>query len=64
MKLAGKVTATVFWDQKGVLLVDFLELGATNAAAYGATLDSLQVAIRRKHPGLFSKDVLLLHDNA
>lgn len=56
---------TVFWDQKGVMLVDFMEMGATiNAVVYGATLECLQAAIRRKCPGLLSKGVLILHDNA
>ena len=65
MKSAGKVMATVFWDQKGVLPVDFLEMEATiNAAVYGATLERLWAAIRRKHPGLLSKGVLLLRNNA
>jgi hypothetical protein len=35
----GKVMATVFWDDHGVLLVDFTPPGSTiNAAAYQETL--------------------------
>jgi hypothetical protein len=37
-KCAGKLMAMVFWDCKGVLLVDFMEKGPTiNAASYCAT---------------------------
>jgi histone-lysine N-methyltransferase SETMAR len=65
VKSAGKVMATVFWDCKGILLVDVTEHGTTvNAAAYCETLKKLKDAIRRKRPGLLSKGVLLLHDNA
>ena len=35
---AGKIMATVFWDQKGVLLIDFMPTGTTiNADAYCET---------------------------
>jgi hypothetical protein len=37
-KPAGKLMAMVFWDRKGVLLMDFMEKGPTiNAASYCAT---------------------------
>ena len=62
---AKKVMATVFWDVKGVLLVDFLPSGETvNANRYCQTLDKLREAIRRKRPGRLSKGVILQHDNA
>jgi histone-lysine N-methyltransferase SETMAR len=65
VKSAGKVMATVFWDGKGVLLVDFMEKGTTiNAASYCANLEQLQTAIKRQCPGLLATGVLLLHDNA
>jgi hypothetical protein len=42
VKSADKVMAKVFWDSKGVLLVDFMEKGTTiNAASYCATLEWL-----------------------
>ena len=64
-KSAGKLMATVFWDHKGVLLVDFMERGTTiNAGSYCATLERLRAAIKRKRPGLLTTGVLLLHDNA
>jgi histone-lysine N-methyltransferase SETMAR len=62
---AKKVMATVFWDHKGVLLVDFLTKGDTvNADRYCDTLSRLREAIRRKPPGLLRTGVVLLHDNA
>jgi histone-lysine N-methyltransferase SETMAR len=62
---AKKVMATVFWDHKGVLLVDFLTKGDTvNADRYCDTLSRLQEAIGLKRPGLLRTDVVLLHDNA
>jgi len=40
---AGKVMATVFWDRKGVLLVDFMARGTTiNADRYCETLKKTQ----------------------
>jgi hypothetical protein len=43
---AGKVICTVFWDQKGVILVNFLEQGLTiNAARYVETLKKLKSQI-------------------
>jgi histone-lysine N-methyltransferase SETMAR len=62
----GKVTATVFWEVHGVLLVDFTPPGSTNADAYQETLKRLKEVIRRKRPGLLTKGlgVLLLHDNS
>jgi hypothetical protein len=65
VKSAGKLIATVFWDHKGVLLVEFMEKGTTiNAASYCATLERLKTAIKRKRPGLLTKGVSILHDNA
>lgn len=62
---AGKVMATVFWDSKGILLIDYLERGTTiNADRYCDVLKKLKNAIRRKRPGLLRKKVFLLHDNA
>lgn len=62
---AGKVMATVFWDMRGVLLVDFQEHGRTvTAASYCSLLDRLKTAIRNKRPRLLTRGVLLLHDNA
>ncbi|UYV81674.1 hypothetical protein LAZ67_20001933, partial [Cordylochernes scorpioides] len=62
---AGKVMAIVFWDCKGVLLVDYLPPNITvNAARYCEVLTKLRAAIKRKSPCLLSRKVLLAHDNA
>lgn len=60
-----KVMATVFWDRRGVLLVDFMPRGMTiNSEAYCATLARLRRAIQNKRRGKLTKGILLLHDNA
>lgn len=62
---AGKVLATVFFDWKGVLLVDFLhERRTINAAYYCQLLDSAKAAYRNKRRNQSVRDVILLHDNA
>lgn len=60
-----KVLATVFWNNQGVILIDFLEQGCTiNSERYVATLRKLKEAIRRKRPELDVRDIKLHHDNA
>ncbi|UYV77403.1 hypothetical protein LAZ67_15000881 [Cordylochernes scorpioides] len=62
---AGKVMVIVFWDCKGVLLIDYLLPNTTvNAARYCEVLTKLRAAKKRKRPGLLSRKVLLVHDNA
>ena len=62
---AGKVMASVFWDSKEVILVDFMPKGATiNSEAYIETLKKLKARIRRVRPDLDMSKVLLQHDNA
>ncbi|GFR98970.1 histone-lysine N-methyltransferase SETMAR [Elysia marginata] len=62
---AAKVMATVFWDTKGVILLNILPQGrCINAAQYCSTLDHLRDAIRRERPGLLRKGVLLQHNNS
>ena len=61
---AGKVMATVFWDAKGVIMLDFLPKRSTISGVYYANLlDQLRTAIREKRQGKLSKDVLLQQDN-
>jgi len=61
---AGKVMLTVFWDCQVVLLTEFQQCGHTVAStSYCTILTKLRAAIRRKRPGLLTKEVLLLHDN-
>jgi histone-lysine N-methyltransferase SETMAR len=60
-----KVMATVFWDMKGLLLVDFIHKNKTiNADQYIQTLQEVRQAIRRKRVGMLTRGVKLLHDNA
>ncbi|KAJ4427620.1 hypothetical protein ANN_25268 [Periplaneta americana] len=60
-----KVMATVFWDRKGVLSLDFMPKGTTiNANRYCETLRKLRRAIQNKRRGMLSRGAVLLHDNA
>lgn len=62
---AGKVMATVFWDAKGILLIDYLGKGKTiNAEYYTALLTGLDAVLRTKRPYLNKKKVLFHQDNA
>ncbi|GFR73035.1 histone-lysine N-methyltransferase SETMAR [Elysia marginata] len=62
---AAKVMATVFWDVKGVILLDVLPQGkCINAAQNCSTLDRLRDAIHRKRPGLLRRGVVLQQGNA
>lgn len=62
---AGKVMATVFWDFKGILLIDYLQKGKTiNSEYYCNILDQLNVKIREKRPGLQHKKIIFHQDNA
>ena len=55
----------VFWDQKGVLLLEFMEHGMTiTAASYNVTLQHLQWVIQNKRRGMLPSGIVLLHDNA
>jgi hypothetical protein len=48
-----KIMAMVFWDRKGVLLVEFMPQGTTiNAESYCATLRRLRCTIQRRRRGL------------
>jgi hypothetical protein len=49
-KSSSKVLASVFWDQDGILLVDYLKKGATITAEYCvALLDTLKQKLVSKH---------------
>ena len=61
---AGKVMATVFWDAKGVIVLDFLPKRSTITVVYANLLDQLRTDIREKCRGKLSKGVLLQQDNA
>jgi len=60
-----KIMATIFWDRKGILLIDFLERGLTiNTDAYCETVRKIRQAIQNKRRGMLSSVIVLLHDNA
>lgn len=62
---AKKIMASVFWDRRGVLLVDFMPQGKTvTADAYCETLRRLRRAIQNKRRGMLTRGICLLHDNA
>ncbi|GFV35017.1 mariner Mos1 transposase [Trichonephila clavipes] len=59
-----KIMPTVFWDRRGVLLVDFMPQGIKiNSDAYCATQQKLRRALQNKRRGMLSNGVLFLHDN-
>jgi len=64
-KSAGIVLASIFWDQEGILLIDYLPNGQTiNAEYYLSLLVQLKDILKEKRRGKFTKEVLFLHDNA
>jgi histone-lysine N-methyltransferase SETMAR len=62
---ARKPMATVFWDRKGVLMVEFMQQGTTvNSEVYCETLNNCIVsAIQNKRREMLTSGVVLLHDN-
>jgi len=55
----------IFWDQDGILLIDYLPKGRTiNAEYYSSVLVQLQDILKEKRRGKVTKVVLFLHDNA
>jgi len=64
-KSAGRVLASIFWDQDGILLIDYLPKGKTiNAEYYSSLLVQLKDILKEKHHGKVTKGVLFLHDIA
>ena len=62
---ASKVMATVFWDSKGIILIDNKPAGTSITGKYYANvIKQLRVAIKEKRRGKLAAGVLLLHDNA
>ncbi len=54
-----------FLDEKGPLLIKWLQQGATvNAEVYCNTLMNLKQAIKNKRRGKFTKEIVFLQDNA
>jgi len=63
-KFAGKVLASIFWDQDGILLIVYLPKGQTiNAEYYSFLLVQVKDILKEKRRGKFTKGFLFLHDN-
>jgi len=63
-KSAGKVLVSIFWDQDGILLIDYLPTGQTiNPEYYSSLLVQLKDILKEKRRGKVTKVVLFLHDN-
>ena len=61
----ARFMATVFWNAKCVIMLDFLPKKDTIIGVYNANLlDQLRTAIHEKRRGKLSKGVLLQQDNA
>jgi len=64
-KSAGKILASIFWDQDGILLIDYLSKGQTiNAEYYSSLLVQLKDILKEKCCRKVTKGVLFLHNNA
>ena len=64
-KSAGKVLASIFWDQDSILLIDYLPKGQTmNVEYYSSLLVQLKDILKEKRCGKVTKGVLFLHENA
>jgi len=63
---AGKVTLTIFWDERGVILEHYMPRGNTvTSATYADRLKNhLRPAVKSKRRGRLRTSVLLQHDNA
>ena len=60
-----KIMCTMFWDRKGVLLVDFLPQGSTiNAGVYCDTVKKLCRAVQNKRCSMLSRGVVMIHNVA
>jgi len=61
-KSAGKFLTSIFWDQDGILLIDYLPKGQTiNAEYYSFLLVQLKDILKEKRRGKFTKGVLFFH---
>jgi len=62
---AGKIMAAISWDNKRVLLIDYLPDKTTmNGQYYANLLLKLRQAIKDKWRGMLTQRVWLLHDNS
>ena len=64
-KSTGKVLTSIFWDEDGILLNDYLPKDQTiNAEYYSSLLVQLKGLLKEKRRGKATEGVLFLHDNA
>ena len=62
---AGKVLVSLFWDEQGILFIDYLEKGRTINSEYHIALwVFLKEEITKKQPQMKKKKVLFHQDNA
>jgi hypothetical protein len=55
--------ASVFWDSRGIIFIDYLEKGQTIKSEYNiALLERLNDEIKKKRPHLKKKKVLFQQD--
>jgi len=65
LQSAGKFMATILWDSKGLLLIDYLPPKTTmNGQYYASLLLKLRDAIKEKRREMLTRGVWLLHNNA
>ena len=64
-KSAGKVLASIFWDQDSILHIDYVpKVQTSNAEYYSSLLVQMKDILKEKRRGKVTKGVLFLHDNA
>jgi len=64
-KSAEKFLTSIFWDQDGILHIDYLPKGQTiNVEYYSSLLVQQKDILKEKRHGKVTKRVLFLHDNA
>lgn len=62
---ANKIMATVFWDCRGIIHIDYLEKGKPiTGKYYSELLSTFDTELRKKRPHLCKKKVLFHQDNA
>jgi len=60
-----KFSPRFFWDQDGILLIDYLPKDQTiNTEYYSSLLMQLKDILKEKRREKFTKGILFLHDNA
>jgi len=64
-KIRWKILASNFWEQEGILHIDYLQKGQTvNAEYYSSLLVQMKDILKKKRRGDFTKGVLFLQDNS